>query len=1462
MKNILTAITVIAILSNLNLLANSWHNKDLQYFKIITTQNKIAKLELNKLLEIAPELEGKNSNDLHLIFQGEKYPFFYNSEIIQKNTELYFLGKHNLGDTSYFDDYSFEAVFYLYFDENETSEKVKIFNEPTSTTSEINSVFIDYHLEKDLEYYLGYNVLNYDTDRFEGWYWKIIRDYPSNNPLPIHLHSAQFIENTVFYPDENSEEDFEFTVRFTTTVSNQEKQNINRKIYTVINADTVNRTYFDTLADNFISTVKISTQKLFAGTNSFQMFNMTADNVDSRIGIDWFKIRGWTKPFAFNSNSVFDVKNISANSAIKISGFADSNIIIYDTVSKSLIEKKGIPTVTVSANAKIFLASENTDEENTVSFSSLRINDEIYTSEVEGFHIAILRNGATVAEFHSFGEFNNSVNQLLQNINNSSFVTVTYNGKNEFPTNVRNFLIENGCSQINDFTVGTVYTCAFKVGENKAVERYSKNYLSKLDTTFFDAERRNFTLEFNLEGSFENPISYSFNISDATAIQNVEIKKAKKTDYRNTENSAEMIIIYHKKFEENARKYAEYRESTGHKIFLADVEEVYKEFGFGRKTPRSIKNFLIYSYDYWQKPAPRYVLFIGDASNDPRMCLASSVSIDFVPTYGNPASDYWFGLFDKNNSERKAEMIVGRIPASTNEHIENYLEKVKSYEATVDAKWHKNFLFLNGGFTQQEKNSIRRDSRVLGSYFATTPFCADTVMINKADDDLATVSTANRTEIISAVNNGAMMTVFNGHGSTGSFEMWGWQVDNLNNKDRFGILATMSCNTGDFAAPTSQLIVNEDYILRFKDRGFIAALGATTTSTIGSNVEIMYNLITEMLPEYHYQIKPNQRRIGDLLESAKRKINYFSGGDYANVMRFCFGILGDPMIEIKIDTVPDIFVNANEISVRGENNSVLIQENDKKVFINFPIHNSGIAVEESFTVKLIHSFADEEPKEYFYPLHQFCRSKNLHFEVPIYGKSGEHSLTVIADFENKIFENNKENNIATVNFYVNKFGLYAVEPLQYWNMKHDNLLFRVINPLKNTSDFEYYFSIEQIIDDEILLIKNSNFAEITVFENYIDWIPATVIENNKDNYLFSAWQKDLNTEIISDKLTIPFNTNNFSAGAEPTAELAIRSATNFVDKDVLRGDTVRLNLEFENISLRENSLPAKILLEIFSLNLETPLIFEIPSVPKNSIMNLQFEFASDFLENNNTVSITLDYENLNNELYFFNNFTTRNLTIFEDTVSPTLEIFFDGIRIRDSGYISRKPFIEIKLLDNSKLPVTVVEPITVRMNGVSLTVNNTDSFELETFEKGSEIKAILKIIPEEIKDEVNYFRFSGVDASGNPVVENYFLFIPLHSFIWALSTYPNPVLRAGNLNIEYELVSPLTSHDVEIEIFNAIGLHIKTLHFSANKLQNTISWDMCDHSGSLINPGTYYYRLNIISEIWTTPHYGKFIFAK
>jgi len=1466
---------------------------------------------------------------------------------------------------------------------------------------------------------LGYNNLNYDTDRFEGWYWKRIRNYPTNTKgLIPWLPNAQLIENTVFYPVENANEDFEISVRFATLIRDSEYAalgNINRKIYTVINADTVNRAYFDTLEDNYIATAKISPQKLFAGVNSLQIVNLTNDTSDSWIGVDWFKIRGFTKPFAFNSNSVFDVKNVSENSVIKISGFSDSMIIIYDTVSKSLKEKIAIPTVTISANARTFSANEN-----STPFVSLRINDAIEPDKIndtnclfekEGFHIGILRKGTTVAEFHSFIDFNNSLFQLLQNINNGSFVAIAYNGKNDFPQNVKNFLIENGCSQINNFVVGTAYTCAFKVGDSKAFERYSKNYISKLDTTFFDEEKRNFLIEFNVAGDFENPISYSFNICDAKAIQNVDIEKAKKTDYKNTENAAEMIIIYHKEFEKNAHEYANYRINQGHKIFLADVEEVYKEFGFGKKTPHTIKNFLNYAYKNWQKPAPRYVLLIGNASNDPRMCDTKSKTLDFIPTYGNPASDYWYGLFDMNNTEHKAEMIVGRIPASTNEHIENYFEKVKSYEATKDAKWHKRFLFVNGGISVKEKNIIRQDAQYLGSFFYRNPFCADTVMINKDLDDFGATSTAKRSEIISAVNNGAMFTVFQGHGSRSNFDLWGWEVDNLNNKNRFGILVTMSCNTGDFAY-SQETTVNEDFILKSKDKGFIAALGATTVSTLGSNSDLMYGLITEMLPDHHHQIKPNQRRIGDLLENAKRKLNYWTISEFPKVLRFCFGILGDPMLEIKIDTLPDIFVNANEIVVRNENNSAFIQENDDTVWVSFPVHNLGIGVNGGFTVKLIHTYEDEQ-KEYFHPLSQFCRSENLFFKIPVKGKGGEHTLTVIADYENNIVENNKGNNIATVKFYVYRFGLLAVDPQPYWNRYREinNPIFRVTNPLSKLSNFEYYFSIERIVDDGIVLIKNSTPEEIIETENYIDWKPDIELEGSRENFLFSAQQKDLNTGLVSDKLTVPFNThygssmtaivsqaasfslftkeglNNFklenmiikdtvydnyptsvivladgfqsgraispiigpaslwleaymmgnfygnkiivyglkdinstpeklfeidtlkinfivdysfiplysdivdakeypyiqveySASLTndsrpcvsaiyldffPSAELAMRSETNFLAKNVLRGDTAILNLEIENISLRSESFPTKISVDIFSDFSGTldSLVFDLPSIPRNSAVNLQYDIESDFFENDNTVIITADSEKINNELYFFNNSITVPLKVYEDTIPPQLEIAFDGEIIKDRDYISSKPFIEVKLLDNSNLPVTVAEPITVRLNGVRLNASNTEDYDLNAnFPKGSPIKAILKLTPNEITEPVNYFSFSGVDASGNPVVENYYLYISLNNFIRDLRVYPNPTTRTDNFTFSYYLVSPFTELEAELEIYNVLGSHINTLRFPTKMRTNVIPWDMRDHSGNTINPGTYYYRLNIISDFWTDPVYGWFVFSK
>ena len=81
------------------------------------------------------------------------------------------------------------------------------------------------------------------------------------------------------------------------------------------------------------------------------------------------------------------------------------------------------------------------------------------------------------------------------------------------------------------------------------------------------------------------------------------------------------------------------------RAILVDVEDIYDEFNFGILNPRAIKDFLHYTYLYWQTPAPAFVILFGDASWDYKKILGGDKT-NFVPSYGNPVSDNWFVCFD------------------------------------------------------------------------------------------------------------------------------------------------------------------------------------------------------------------------------------------------------------------------------------------------------------------------------------------------------------------------------------------------------------------------------------------------------------------------------------------------------------------------------------------------------------------------------------------------------------------------------------------------------------------------------------------------------------------------------------------------------------------------------------------------------------------------------------------------
>ena len=108
------------------------------------------------------------------------------------------------------------------------------------------------------------------------------------------------------------------------------------------------------------------------------------------------------------------------------------------------------------------------------------------------------------------------------------------------------------------------------------------------------------------------------------------------------------------------------RQSQGLSVSIVDIDDVYDEFSYGKHGPQAIKDFLAYAATNWATP-PRYIIFAGDASLDPRNYQGAG-DFDLVPTklvdatYNETASDDWLADFDDDGV---ADIPIGRLPFRT-----------------------------------------------------------------------------------------------------------------------------------------------------------------------------------------------------------------------------------------------------------------------------------------------------------------------------------------------------------------------------------------------------------------------------------------------------------------------------------------------------------------------------------------------------------------------------------------------------------------------------------------------------------------------------------------------------------------------------------------------------------------------------------------------------------------------------
>jgi hypothetical protein len=259
-------------------------------------------------------------------------------------------------------------------------------------------------------------------------------------------------------------------------------------------------------------------------------------------------------------------------------------------------------------------------------------------------------------------------------------------------------------------------------------------------------------------------------------------------------SGSDVVIIAHGDFIVKLWALKLQQEAEGHRVALANVEDIYDEFSYGEKSPYALKDFLEKAWADWSMK-PRYLVLAGDASFDPRNYLGLG-DFDYVPTklidtaLMETASDDWYGDFDGDGI---AEIAVGRLPVRTTEEAGRQVEKILGYRQGIGqaGSWADEVVLVadsNDGF-DFEGASEELAAEVRGT------MAVSRIYRGQMDDASA------RAQVWGSLNAGALLVNYLGHGSV---EVWRGDLltsagaAGLMNGTKLPFVIAMNCLNGYF----------------------------------------------------------------------------------------------------------------------------------------------------------------------------------------------------------------------------------------------------------------------------------------------------------------------------------------------------------------------------------------------------------------------------------------------------------------------------------------------------------------------------------------------------------------------------------------------------------------------------------------------------------------------------------------
>ena len=382
---------------------------------------------------------------------------------------------------------------------------------------------------------------------------------------------------------------------------------------------------------------------------------------------------------------------------------------------------------------------------------------------------------------------------------------------------------------------------------------------------------------------------------------------------------AELLIIAPKLFQGPAEELADFhRTMDGMTCVIADIDEIYNEFGTGTHDPTAMRDFIRMLYLRSQGRL-KYVLLMGKASHDYRDI--KGVGNNFIPTYetnDNPClevvskcTDDYFALMDVNegqNCEGEVDLGLGRIPMTTEAQGYEVVRKIKHYAdlSSMHGIWKNTHFFM-----------VDNDSRTYGNYVEYLDRIMDTachVATTKKlyIDSYPLVSTPSgmrcpqaHDELMRCFDEGFAVMSYTGHGGvkslTSEYVLSISDVMALDNYDRLPLVHTATCEFSKYDNPG---IVSAGELMMLNPNGGAIAMLTTVRPTYPSNNQLFSRSFTEHVYDKN---EDGMLRFGDIYQRVKTDPNYNS----SSASNLVYVLFGDPALRF---SYPTSVVNTSKIN--------------------------------------------------------------------------------------------------------------------------------------------------------------------------------------------------------------------------------------------------------------------------------------------------------------------------------------------------------------------------------------------------------------------------------------------------------------------------------------------------------------------------------------------------------------------